>query len=84
MTTYHCMACSALLETEKLLVGNIVKVKPCEACLEAAEEAALDAAEAKEFEEEIVDRNEILTQKVLGNLNLVNSENESTERGDQK
>ena len=45
MTTYRCAACSTILEVEKLPIGNIVEVKPCEACLEAAEEAALDATE---------------------------------------
>jgi len=45
MTTYRCAACSTILEVEKLPLGNIVEVKPCEACLEAAEEAALDQAD---------------------------------------
>ena len=53
MTTYRCAACSTTLEIEKLLVGNIVEVKPCEACIEAAEEAALDAADVEDFEEEV-------------------------------
>jgi len=50
MTTYRCAACSALLEVEKLPMGNTIEVEPCEACMEAAEEAALDGADAREFE----------------------------------
>ena len=53
MTTYRCAACSTVLEAEKLPLGNIVEVKPCEACLEAAEEAALDAADMEDFEQEM-------------------------------
>jgi DNA-directed RNA polymerase subunit RPC12/RpoP len=49
MTTYKCAACSTILEVEKLPIGNIVEVKPCEACIEAAEEAALNAADVEEF-----------------------------------
>lgn len=57
MTTYRCAACSTILEVEKLPTGNIVEVKPCEACLEAAEEAASSAADERDFEEvEIVRR----------------------------
>ena len=70
MTTYRCAACSTTLEVEKLPIGNIVEVKPCEACLEAAEEAALDAADMKDLEEEVSDRNEILTKNLLDNLKL--------------
>lgn len=52
MITYRCAACSTLLEVEKLPTGNIVEVKPCEACIEAEKEAALDAADTKDFEVE--------------------------------
>lgn len=51
MTTYRCAACSTILEVEKLPIGNIVEVKPCEACLEAAEEAGYDKA-MREVEED--------------------------------
>lgn len=50
MTTYRCAACSTTLEVEKLPIGNIVEVKPCEPCMEAAEEAALDAADREDFD----------------------------------
>ena len=52
MTTYRCAACSTILEVEKLPIGNIVEVKPCEPCMEAAEEAALDAADMEDFKKE--------------------------------
>ena len=58
MTTYRCAACSTILEAEKLPLGNIVEVKPCEACLEAAEEAVLDAADMEDFEEERIENKE--------------------------
>ena len=67
MTTYRCAACSTILEVEKLPLGNTVEVTPCEACLEAAEEAALDAADAKDFEVEGVETGRITE---LGESNI--------------
>lgn len=68
MTTYRCAACSTILEAEKLPLGNIVEVKPCEACLEAAEEAALDAADVEDFEVEGVEDGSKMLFKDIPNL----------------
>ena len=38
MTIYRCMACGTEVEVEKIKELGIAEVKPCEACLNAAEE----------------------------------------------
>jgi len=56
MTTYRCAACGSDLETEKVRELNIIEVKPCEACVDAAEEAGYDKAMREvETEEEADD-----------------------------
>lgn len=65
MTTYRCPACSTVLKAEKFPIEDVVEVELCEACIEAAVEVALDAADVKDFEEEEL-RKEI--QKILGML----------------
>ena len=38
MTTYRCMACGMGVEVETIKELDVVEVKPCEACLNVAEE----------------------------------------------
>ena len=38
MTTYRCMACGTGVEVEVIKELNLIEVKPCEVCLNVAEE----------------------------------------------
>uniref|UniRef100_A0A6H1ZCY9 Uncharacterized protein n=1 Tax=viral metagenome TaxID=1070528 RepID=A0A6H1ZCY9_9ZZZZ len=51
MRTYRCTACGTSVEVEVIKELNIVEVKPCEACLEVAEEAVKEESRDQGYQE---------------------------------